>query len=403
MSEAKSKVAGGAGVRLVLVNHCAPSLCHVCAVRLRSFGEALARLGHAVVLLTEAPAGEAGDAPADLEARLAGHDWGGGLALSVRPGGAALSRLARTGQLPFGLRQAVIAATYLWRGGLFGDWSDTARPLADSLGRLFKPDAVLASFGNSDCWLLGQRVAAAAGCPWVADVKDPLSVFLPGPVRRAVLRRFADAAAFTALSEGHAGDVQAVLGREATVIRSGIDESLLRPYSAPPSDGPIRLFMMGALYDDIHLAALTEGVRRFAAKASREVVLAYAGGEADRFAGAAAGLATEILGFVPLDRLCREMAASQALLYVSNPRALFQHKLFEMLSAGRPILCLPDETGEAHVLARQVGGSLTGCSDPDSVARALATLAPVGEPAGIGDFTWDAQARVLARLLEEAA
>lgn len=357
-----------------------------------------------MVLLTEALPGEDGDGPDGLEAQLSGHAWSTPLALSVRPRGGTLARLARTGRLPAGLRQAVIAGIYLWRGGLFGDWSDTARPLAEALGRLFKPDAVWASFGNSDCWLLGRRVAAAAGCPWVGDVKDPLSVFLPAPVRRAVLARFTDAAAFTALSAGHAVDVGAVLGREATVIHSGIGESLLVPQSATPSpDGPLRLFMMGGLYGEAHLFALVEGVRRFAAISPRQVILAYAGGETERFAHMTEGLNTEAHGFLPLDVLCREMGGAHALLYVSNPRALFQHKLFEMLSVGRPILCLPDETAEAHDLVRRAGGCLIGCSDPDSVAHALATLPEVGSPRGLEDFTWDAQARTLASLLEGVA
>ncbi|MBI3445757.1 MAG: hypothetical protein HY055_10460 [Magnetospirillum sp.] len=392
-------------MRLVLVNHCPPALCHVCAVRLSSFAEALARAGHHVVLLTETLPGRTGDGVPDLEERLGGHDWTRPLALGVRPQGGNLARLARTGRLPTGIRQAVIAWTYLSRGGLFGDWSDAARPLAEALGRRFKPQAVWASFGNSDCWLLGQWVARAAACPWVADVKDPPSVFLPGSLRRAVLARFRDAAAFTALSSGHAGDVRRCLGREATIIHSGIDDSFLVPPPSPPA-GPLSLLVVGALYDEADLAALMEGVRRHAAAAPGPLRLAYAGGEAERFTRAAAGLAGRVEvkahAFMPLDALRREMEKAHALLYVRNPRALFQHKLFEFLALGRPILCLPDEAPEAHDLARRAGGRLIGCADAAALAGALAALPEVRPPQGLEQYTWDAQALILAEALARA-
>lgn len=390
-------------MRLVLVNHCSPDLCHVCAVRLSSFAHALARAGHQVVLLTEALPGAAGESEAHVASRLAGHDWSVPLALSTRPQGGQLARLARTGRLPGGLRQAVLAWTYLARGGVFADWSNTARPLATALGRLFKPDAVWASFGNSDCWLLGRWVAAAAGCPWVADVKDPLSVFLPKPLRAVILRRFDDAAAFTALSEGHAEDVRRCTGRDAQVIHSGIGQAFLVQPPMPPEDGTLRLLVAGALYGEGDLAALIDGVGRFAASAGRPVCLAYAGGEAARFKAVAAPLAgrvsVEAHAFMPLEQLRAEMSRAHALLYIRNPKALFQHKLFEFLALGRPVLCLPDETPEAHGLAARVGGQLRGCADASALAEALDNLPQCRMPQGLAEFTWDSQAKALEALL----
>ena len=64
------------GLRLVFVNHCHPEMAHVCALRARSFADAMTRRGHRVVLLTETPARDApAPHPDDLVRGLNIHDW----------------------------------------------------------------------------------------------------------------------------------------------------------------------------------------------------------------------------------------------------------------------------------------------------------------------------------------
>lgn len=395
-------------MRLVFVNHCPPCLSHVCAVRVREFARAAARRGRQVALLTQAPQNQAGTPPDQVEDLLARHDWSEPLALSVRPRGGRLVSAARTGALPGGLRQAVLAASYLLKGGVFPDWSDAARPLSQAVGRLFRPQAVWASFGNSDCWRIAQQVARAASCPWVGDVKDPLSVFLPAPVRRQVLSRYDDAAAFTALSQAHADDAQALLGRQSQVVYSGIEPWWLEP-PAPPK-AQFRVMLVGALYGAADLDALLTGFAEFLRQTGADSELAYAGGEGPRLRAAAAryGIAVTQHPFLKASALRDEMAAASVLAYVRNPRALFQHKLFELIAMARPILCLPPESPEALQRAEACGGRLLGATNGAEVADALTQawrqreLAPP-QVRALAQHTWDAQAETLLAALEGAA
>lgn len=381
-------------MRLVFVNHCHPDTPHVCATRLREFANACARTGHRVVLLTETRADQAGTEP-----DWAAHDWSRPLHLACAPVGGALIRAAREGRVPRPLRRPLLAAAYLLRGGLFTDWRDGSRRHWSGLAKHFRPDAVWATFGNTDALAIAQGIARLAGCPWVMDVKDPWSVFIPAPLRRQLAGRFGDAAAMTALSAQHGADAAHWFAPPPQVVYSGIDESFLP--APPPPEGPARLLVVGGLYGQKHLEALAEGVRRW----GRAATVVLAGAETARFRQAFAGMAVETPGYLDLAELRATAAGCHALLYVRNPAALYQHKLVELLALDRPVLCLPDEAEESLAIARALGAAFRSCPDAAAVTRGLDDL--VGRPVAIDrarldDYTWDAQARRLLAVLEAA-
>jgi hypothetical protein len=137
-------------MRLVIVNACHPDSSHVCALRARSFADALARKGHRLLILTP-PLDETGKGsdPAGLADRIAGHDWPKPLHVaSPYSPGSPLPRL-RAGRYPAGLRQARIALQFLRHGSIHEDWVDGTRPLLAVIAEAFRPDAVWAIFGNA--------------------------------------------------------------------------------------------------------------------------------------------------------------------------------------------------------------------------------------------------------------
>lgn len=391
-------------MKLIFVNHCHPDTPHVCATRQREFAKTCAGAGHHVVLLTETLPGQPSNAtPTTLPAALDRHDWRVPFRLALAPVAGRLIAAAREGRLAAPWRKPLIAAEYLVRGGLFTDWRDASRPYWDVLAHAFRPDAVWASFGNTDVWAIGQGIARLARCPWVMDIKDPWSVFIPVLFRKILAVRFADRAGATALSAGHADDAARWFARAPTVVYSGIDESFL---PAPrPAPARRRLLIVGALYDERHLAALVEGIGRWA-RGGEEIV--YAGGEGERFFAAARRLADRVQletpGFIGLDYLRTLAAGSAALLYVRNPNALYQHKLIELLAMDRPVFCLPGESAESRAIAAELGGRLISCDSADELAagleREIAAATPAVDRARLASYTWSAQSQRLLDVLK---
>lgn len=396
-------------MRLVVVNYCHPATPHVCALRMTRFAETLAAMGHQVVLISRDLDGQAvAAAPERLAEALAGHDWSAPFPLAVAPVASALCRRVQEGDLPPVLRKAAIVGLYLWQGGLFADWAKACRAYARPLARHFRPDLAWGTFGNTDTWLVAQAVARAAGAPWVMDIKDHWTVFIPAPLRRLLARRFRDAAAITCLSEAYAVEAADWFPPAATVIYSGIPDGFARPAVAPPPAG-FTLTLNGGVYSPRLLERLMTTLAAWGARRATRPRLIYAGTDHRAVAAAAAagldrGWDLTVHGFVPLEQLRRLTEDATANLYVKSDRT-FHHKILELVSTGRPALSFPAETAEALGLAAAAGGTLLSCADEDDLTRALDRLA-AGEvfaaatPERLAGFTWPARAEGLVRVFE---
>lgn len=391
-------------MRLVFVNHCHPDTPHVCATRQREFAIACTASGHQVVLLTETLPGTTSElSPTVFSAVLDRHDWRQPLRLACAPVAGRMVIGLREGRLAAPLRKPLIAAFYLTRSGIFTDWRDGSRLYWSTLAKAFRPDAVWASFGNTDAWAIGQGISRLADCPWIMDVKDPWSVFIPFPLRKILASRFADCAGATALSLGHAQEVKRWFACTPSVVYSGVDDTFMTPLSKP--NGGRRLLIVGGLYADQHLAAMIEGIERWSRGGE---VVSYVGNETARFLKTARRFAGRIqlegLGFVSLARMRALAAESSALLYVRNPNALYQHKLIELLSLNRPVLSLPGESAESRAIANELGARLISCNNAADLAAGLEqalTSTPVAVDRGcLANYTWAAQSRRLLAVLE---
>lgn len=389
-------------MRLVFVNHAHPETPHISAVRVREFARACAALGHQVVLLTETPPGRAPDwTPETLPAALKEHDWRRPFLLACAPVPGRLVKRLREERMIAPMRKPLIAAAYLTRSGVFSDWQDGSRPYWPVLATAFRPEAAWATFLNTDALVIAREIARLAGCKWVMDMKDPWSAFIRVPLRRLIARRFSDGAALTALSQSHAEEARRWFGRKPTVIYSGISDDFL---AAPaPHPQTRRILIVGGLYGQKDLEAVIRGIGLWA-KGGETVT--YAGAEIERFLAAAKTLSDtvnlETPGYVDLTRLRALAADSVALVYVRSPRALYQHKLIELLALDRPVLCLPGESREAHAIADDLGGKLISCATPAELAAGLATTpGPFSvSRERLADYTWKARAKQLMKIFE---
>ena len=405
-------------MRAVFVNHCHPDTPHVCAVRLREFANAMAARGHRIVLLTATLArNDDGDDPAALPAALGRHDWVRPFRLACRPVPAAATELLQAHRLPPPFGKAVALWCYAVKDGVFWNWTEGSRPFWDALARDFQPDVVWATFGNVDGLNIARGIAAASGCPWVIDVKDPWDAFVPGPIRASMARRYADAAALTALSETHLAGAATHFAMPATVVYSGIGANQLddaRP--VPQDDGIFRLVLTGSTYDarDLALLADTLGdwLRRAGAGSGDRIEFVYAGGDHRRVADAVGRLdgscQLRILPQVDPTALATLQATASANLYIKGRATPFHHKLVELLAAGRPIICYPADTAEAQRIAADVGGRLYSCADRHALATAFdAVRAGAGRPISLDRtalkrYTWAAQSARLEDVLATA-
>lgn len=402
-------------IKILIVGHCHPDLPHVCALRTKGFAEGLARRGHQVVLMTETLPGASSTNSADsVIERLA--DWGDGepLVLGCPPRRHGWSRRARQGRLPPVVNQAVLAGSFLFQGGLFADWVEGSKPFWPVLGDQWRPDVVWATFGNTGAWLIAQAVARRAGCPWVMDMKDPWSDFIPVPMRRLIAGRFRDPAAATALADIHGNDLRRWFDGAPVTVPSGVDIPMPDDGAAEtaPDEDAFRISLVGSLYADDDLKMLLAGIRAWAAERpsrdARPVILEYFGEEQDRLMAATKdwGDICEIRarGFVAPAELARRLRRMDVNAFV-NARTGFRHKVLEFAVAGRPMLCLPqvgrDETG----IVRDAGGILHNCSTAADVRQALEDRARQGNAAGCAavdtqKFSWDARAAALEAVFE---
>ena len=399
-------------LRIAVVNHVHPLRNHVSALRMRSLAQGLSEKGDHVVLLSDnCGVDDPGTVPRDVPDLIDKHDWSRPLFISSAPAKDTLQAKTREGRLPAGIRQAVVAWSYLRTGGIFGDWRAAAAPLLPAITDSFKPDIVIATFGNTDAWAVADALAEKAACPWIADFKDNWSAFIPFGFRKMTARRFRRMAHMTVFSENHAREAAQWFPTKKTVIYSGYDNS--SSPSVPTAGRTGTIVLTGSLYDSPHLGALCAGIRSFAAGAPElDLALVYAGNDRAHFETATASLddicEAKAVGHLPADELVTLQAAALANVYIYNPRNLFQQKVLELLALGRPVIAMPGESEEAVRIAADVGTTLNRCGGPDDIAAALHGSLNAHPVTGkeIESYSWQAQTgrlrEVMLRVIESA-
>jgi hypothetical protein len=399
----------------VFVNHCHPDTPHICATRMREFAAAMAARGHHIVLLTETLLpGDAAIPPDELPALLDAHDWSHPFTLACPPRPAALTERLQNGTLSPVASKPMVLWCYLAKGGVFWTWVAGSRPYWETLADHFRPDVTWATFGNVDALNIARGIAGIVGCPWVIDAKDFWSVYLPAPLRALIARRYADAAAMTALSDTNLHEMRPWFTQPGTVVYSGYPASHLAP-PAPEDDGLFRLMLTGSIYDDALLAmaldAFAAWLKTPGAPSADAACFCYAGGDHARAATIAKRLdgvcRVEIEPYLTLEELFARQCRAGANLYLRG--RTFHHKLIELLAARRPIIAVPSEGIEAAAMAQEAGVLMYECADAATLtdAFAAARAAPSGPlPANmeaLARLTWAGQAETLETVLMRAA
>ena len=139
-----------------------------------------------------------------------------------------------------------------------------------------------------------------------------------------------------------------------------------------------------------------------------DAVLSYAGNEEDRFRRVAAAVPGmerqfEVLGSLKTPALHVFQKSAIANIYICHQDSLFQQKVPELLSSGRPVLSVPTDSAEARNIASVLEATFYGCEDPDAVRRGLEKAIHQSDtqlnPENLKTLSWASQAQRLHALL----
>lgn len=400
-------------MRLVFVNHSHPSMPHVSGMRAWQFARQLASRGHQVVLICEWREGAPSPPDANgLDEQLLEHDWKVPLIVAVKPTPVPLLERVRSPETGSLARKLLVVRSYVTSSGMFTDFSNGAQLYFRCLVSAFEPDAVWGTFGNTDCWLIAQRLARLSGCGWVGDMKDAWDWWIPSGLRRLVARRFRDMAASTANSVFNAAVLARWFPTRPVVVYSGVDQEWM---ARAESTEDFRVMLVGGLYDQQDFMRFVQGFEAWVQSvppADRpRISLCYAGSDGARVKPAVSQLSrainVDIRGYVPLSELASLCRGAAVNVYLWSPTT-FHHKIVELLCCRRPIISFPGERAESLALAKQVGGSLNVCSNEQDLRAALDAiwnggLQPAGGPEQLQHLTWTAQANQLEAVLRGVA
>lgn len=368
-------------MRLLFLNNAHPDTPHVSGMRLGCFARAMSKRGHQVVLLTGVPPiGKPHSLSADRIAEdISQHNWSEPFVLAVAPEKMWAVDAVRYGTVPTLLRRALTAWLFVVRGGVFPDWTQAASVAATKLVRVFQPDLVWATFGNTSNLSLAQGIAQRANCPWIMDIKDNWKAFVPAGLRHYMAWRFRDAVGTTANAKHHL-DVAArwFPFKQSRVVYSGVSEAFFDGPSIAPIANKLEIMLIGSTYDANHLAVFIAALRDWLAHLQPDersrIRFVYAGSDVARVRIAVAKIGleceTDLCGQLTVDDLARRVQRAFVNCYVWAPFG-FHHKLLELLVAGRPVIVFPGEHAESLALVASCSTPFHLCETPMQLQDAI--------------------------------
>jgi glycosyltransferase involved in cell wall biosynthesis len=261
-----------------------------------------------------------------------------------------------------------------------------------------RPDVLYSTAPPWTGQLVARALASALGCPWVADFRDPWARapwrenWLPAARRaaaafeRAVVRR-ADAVVFTTRTnmEEYARHYGSATAAKFHLVRNGCDSGEFEGLTRLAGDGRFTMLHAGSLYGGRKptallgaLAALkAHGVidaRSFCFRQIGRVALSGFDMAEERDRLGLQGM-VELLPAQPRRDILREMISASCLLLLQPGTTVsIPGKLFEYITAGRPILALAEE-GETSDIVRESGrGVAILPEDQPHIERAIEEL-----------------------------
>ena len=307
-------------------------------------------------------------------------------------------------------------------------WVLPAAAKGIAAGMRQRPDVLYSTAPPWTGQLVARAIASALGCPWVADFRDPWARapwrenWVPAARRaaaifeRSVVRR-ADAIVFTTRTnmDEYAQHYGPETAAKFHLVRNGCDRDEFDGLVPLAGDGRFTMLHAGSLYGGRKPTALfaalaglrDRGVidaRSFCFRQIGRVALSGFDMAEERDRLGLQGI-VEMLPAMPRRDILREMlSASSLLLLQPGTTVSIPGKLFEYLTAGRPILAIAEE-GETSDIVRESGRGIAILpEDQPHIEQAIEQLvvrarqSPAAAPIAQGDG--ELRTRELAQVLE---
>jgi glycosyltransferase involved in cell wall biosynthesis len=295
-----------------------------------------------------------------------------------------------------GLLKRVGLPTRLVRQAMFPDtvvgWLPAAIWHAVTEIRESRPDVLYSSYLPATSHLAALIVHRLTGVPWVADFRDAWALS-PGPAAHtdyspparaiaALERRVIAEASYTTVACDSIELLDlAPNDRRRVVIPNGVDEDDLPTdngaWNAPRQD-KFRLSYVGSLWGRHDAAPIFAAIRDLMnrGKLDPESFELRMVGNITLDRDELGSLPVTFTGYVDHQRAVAEMASASALLFTLPPGYPgSSSKIYEYLTAGRPILCVADPANLGFRLVRELGaGQCADGTDVAAVSRALERL-----------------------------
>ena len=405
-------------MRALFINLSHPGISHVSGVRIPSFAQAMAQRGHQIVLLTKTLGeDDAGTEREGLVRALNENDCSKRLHVTVKPEENLFAKL-RAGRFPRPLSKVITAWAFQLYGGVYADWSKSAAQIEPILAERFRPEVVWATFLPSDAYVIAQRLATLARCPWVADLKDAWTHRLPIGLRKSLAQRFRYTRFLTSNSRFHGEQGERWFKRKVVTLYDGIAEEFLQVNQGPTANG-FRITLVGGTYGEEALAGFLRGlggwVLSLPEKTRHLVRFTYAGSDEEKVRTVLERLFPRkqpcdsvIWGYLPLARLAEICGGAAVNTYLWLPGS-FHHKLLELLACGRPLIAFPGENEESKELASCLGGDLYICRNEKELDSTLSELWITRNDRSkvknstevLRSFTWPSRVAFLEEILTE--
>lgn len=306
------------------------------------------------------------------------------------------------------------------------NWPSAVEAVAHEVIRTHEIGGIWATAGPYVTLQAAARIHAKTGLPWVADLRDPISMPAGGTRLQNALQRgirlrlrpgLRTAAAVVAATPQSAVADEAWLGRKCTPITSGFDPEDWKDVTPRRLGDALSLVYAGALYGAYYTPdPVIEAMARVRDRAGPVLFLHYFGRDGERLHDTAARYGVSELvhdhGTIPPPELRGVLKGAdiQILLEGGSTHPAVPGKLYEYIGAGRPILATPGRHPVVRAAVRAAGSGVCagGVGEiEDQLIRWVGEFHRTGRVAARGDaegrtrFSMKNKAAELGAILDE--
>lgn len=291
-------------------------------------------------------------------------------------------------------------------------------------------DAIISTGPPHSMHLIAMKLKEAFGLPWIADFRDPwteidfyndlhLTHRADRKHHRLEHEVLTKADKVVAVGWDMAEGLKGLGADNPTVIPNGYDWDAQTQPTAMPLSKDFTLTHIGIIGANRNepqlwqaLGELKASDSQFSSKLKIRLI-----GQVDQSVAKsiqANGLteSSELIPYIPHDQIQEQQASSQVLLllinHTPNAKGILTGKLFEYIAAGRPILCIGPEDGDAaRILDETHAGRTVGFEDKEKIKAIIKELYQSylegrllsNQNKGIEQYSRKALAKVFANLL----